>query len=83
VIQQLVDEASRQQRKGRAASEADRAFAEEVYFSTQRWLIEELFGWRGDEVERAKFAEFYDQQHASIISVKGQDIGWVTERERT
>ena len=52
----------------RLASEADRAFVEDVYFGTQRWIIEELFGWRGDDVERAKFAEFYDESRTRIIS---------------
>jgi hypothetical protein len=47
----------------RAATSTDRAFVESVYFATQRWLIEELFGWRGDDVERTKFAEFYDEQN--------------------
>jgi GNAT superfamily N-acetyltransferase len=61
----------------RPARAADRAFAEAVYFGTQRWLIEELFGWRGDEVERAKFDEFYRQDDASIIVTRGEDAGWM------
>jgi ribosomal protein S18 acetylase RimI-like enzyme len=62
----------------RPALDADRPFIEAVYCSTQRWLIEELFGWRGDDVERAKFAEFYDEQSTSVIVVDGRDAGWLT-----
>lgn len=56
----------------------DRAFVEQVYFETQRWLIERLFGWRGDDVERAKFDEFYDEQHTQIVQIDGEDAGWLT-----
>lgn len=62
----------------RPACAADRLFAEAVYFETQRWLIEELFGRRGDEVESAKFAAFYRQDETSIIVVRGEDAGWMT-----
>lgn len=62
----------------RPALAADRAFAEGVYFETQRWLIEELFGWRGDEVERSKFDEFYRQDETSIIVTGGESAGWMT-----
>jgi GNAT superfamily N-acetyltransferase len=51
---------------------------EKVYFDTQRWLIEKLFGWRGDEVERAKFNEFYDRNNTLIVSQDETDIGWLT-----
>lgn len=61
----------------RAATSADRAFAEAVYFQTQRWLIEKLFGWRGDDVELAKFEEIYREDETSIISSDGCDIGWM------
>lgn len=62
----------------RSATPEDRAFVERIYFETQRWLIEKLFGWRGDDVERAKFAEFYDEQHTQIVRVEGDDVGWFT-----
>lgn len=62
----------------RSATPADRAFVERIYFETQRWLIEELFGWRGDDVERAKFDEFYNEQETRIVRVKGEDAGWLT-----
>lgn len=62
----------------RAATPADRAFVERVYFETQRWLIEKLFGWRGDAVERAKFDEFYDEQQTHIVQDGGRDVGWLT-----
>jgi ribosomal protein S18 acetylase RimI-like enzyme len=64
--------------KLRGASNADRFFIESIYFDTQRWLIEELFGKRGDKVERQKFAEFYDQANTSIIVVNGEAAGWIT-----
>lgn len=40
-----------------------------VYFETQRWLIEALFGWRGEDAERAKFVEFYDEANTQIVEV--------------
>jgi ribosomal protein S18 acetylase RimI-like enzyme len=69
----------------RPATPRDRAFAQRTYFETQRWLIERLFGWRGDEVERAKFDEFYDERHTRIVEVDGAAVGWLTvmrERDR-
>jgi GNAT superfamily N-acetyltransferase len=62
----------------RAATEEDRAFVEEVYFGTQRWLIEELFGWRGDAFEKAKFGEFYDRENTQIILRDDSIVGWWT-----
>ena len=62
----------------RPAKDADRRFVESVYFSTQRYIIETLFGWRGDGVEQQRFAAFYDPANTSIIAVDGNDIGWLT-----
>ena len=62
----------------RVASDNDRNFVEEVYFETQRWLIERLFGWRGDDLEKRKFAQVYDQANSRIISTDGVDVGWLT-----
>lgn len=56
----------------------DKPFIQDVYFETQRWLIEALFGWRGDEIELAKFAESYDAGNTSIIVVDDDDVGWLT-----
>lgn len=56
----------------------DRPFVKQVYFDTQRWLIEKLFGWRGDEIEEAKFDESYDQRNTYIVQLAGEDVGWVT-----
>lgn len=56
----------------------DRAFVERVYFETQRWIIEQLFGWRGEDVERAKFEESYLPQHSCVIMADGEPIGWMT-----
>ena len=62
----------------RPVSSADRAYVERVYFETQRWIIEALFGWRGDDIEQAKFADFYDKVNSTIIVVDGKDAGWMT-----
>ena len=62
----------------RPALPSDRAFIERIYFDTQRWIIEELFGWRGDDIERAKFDETYARESTVIISLRGHDIGWMT-----
>ena len=62
----------------RSATSDDRKFVEHVYFKTQRYIIEALFGWRGDEIERTNFASFYDVAKSSIIIAGGQDIGWMT-----
>jgi len=62
----------------RPSSGADRAYVEHVYFETQRGIIEALFGWRGEDVERAKFAEFYDESNSTIIVADGEDVGWMT-----
>jgi GNAT superfamily N-acetyltransferase len=61
----------------RAATPADRPFIESVYFETQRWIIERLFGWRGDAKEREKFHQFYpDEIGIDVIVVDGKDVGW-------
>jgi GNAT superfamily N-acetyltransferase len=64
----------------RPANEGDRHFIEDVYFQTQRWLIERFFGWRGDDAEKAKFAEFYEPDETSIIVLNGEPIGWLAVR---
>jgi ribosomal protein S18 acetylase RimI-like enzyme len=62
----------------RPATPADRAFVESVYFETQRWIIERLFGLRGDEVERQKFNEVYDERISSIICCENRAVGWLS-----
>jgi ribosomal protein S18 acetylase RimI-like enzyme len=62
----------------RRARANDRAFIERVYFETQRWIIEALFGWRGSDVESERFAEQYDAANTSIVVVDGEDAGWLT-----
>jgi GNAT superfamily N-acetyltransferase len=64
----------------RAVGPEDKPFIQDVYFETQRWLIEALFGWRSDDVELAKFEESYDAANTSIIVVDGDDAGWLTVR---
>ena len=65
----------------RAAARSDRQFVESVYFQTQRWIIEHLFGWRGDEIERAKFHEFYVESEAQLVNFDGNDVGWISVRK--
>jgi putative acetyltransferase len=62
----------------RPAGAEDRDFVERVYFETQRWIIEALFGWRGQEQERANFADGYDADTTQVIVVDGEDAGWLT-----
>jgi GNAT superfamily N-acetyltransferase len=62
----------------RTPTNADMPFIRAVYFETQRWIIEELFGWRGEDVEHAKFSESYDAANTSVIVVDGEDAGWMT-----
>lgn len=66
----------------RPATSSDRDFVEHVYFQTQRYIIEALFGWRGNEIERAKFAEVYDVASSKIISEGGKDVGWMAVARR-
>lgn len=67
----------------RPATGDDRAFVEHIYFQTQRYIIEALFGWRGDEAEKAKFADFYDMAATSIIAHSGTDVGWLAIARRS
>ena len=61
----------------RAAAPEDTLFAEQVYFETQRWIIERLFGWRGDEVERVRFLLHYVPARSHIIVVAGREAGFM------
>jgi ribosomal protein S18 acetylase RimI-like enzyme len=62
----------------RPARPSDRAFIEALYFETQRWIIERLFGWRGDAVERQKFEAFYDERSTRVIIFDSEDVGWIS-----
>jgi ribosomal protein S18 acetylase RimI-like enzyme len=62
----------------RPALSSDRAFIEALYFETQRWIIERLFGWRGDDVERQKFEAFYNEGSTRVIVVDSEDVGWIS-----
>jgi len=64
----------------RPAAASDKAFVQAVYFETQRWIIDQLFGWRGDEVERAKFEENYSERESEIVVLDGADVGWLSVR---
>lgn len=77
-VKELIDNIHWFEPQLRTAAEADREFVEATYFASQRAIIENLFGWRGNEVEREKFAEFYDMANTRIVSVDSINIGWLT-----
>jgi ribosomal protein S18 acetylase RimI-like enzyme len=62
----------------RPARPSDRAFIEALYFETQRWIIERLFGRRGDDVERQKFEAFYNESSTRVIVFGSEDAGWIS-----
>ena len=62
----------------RTPTDSDIPFIRSVFFETQRWIIETLFGWRGDDVELANFEESYDSANTVIIVVDGENSGWMT-----
>ncbi|MFY9860783.1 MAG: GNAT family N-acetyltransferase [Candidatus Cybelea sp.] len=62
----------------RPATAADRQFAESVYFESHRWLIERLFGWRGDDLERTRFSQSYKEEQTAIVSIEGEAAGWLS-----
>jgi hypothetical protein len=63
----------------RPACYEDFAFARDVYFATMRWIIESLFGW--DQArEEGNFARFFKLDEARIITVEGQNVGWIQEQ---
>ncbi|HEY1884077.1 MAG TPA: GNAT family N-acetyltransferase [Candidatus Cybelea sp.] len=67
----------------RPATTGDREFVESVYFESHRWLIERLFGWRGDEVEHARFAQHYKEAQTTIVAIEGEDTGWLSVDRRS
>jgi ribosomal protein S18 acetylase RimI-like enzyme len=62
----------------RRAREEDREFIERIFFETQRWIIEALFGRSNEETERAKFADSYDAENTQVIALANEDVGWLT-----
>lgn len=77
-VRDLIDRINWFEPELRRATEDDREFVESTYFATQRPIIEHLFGWRSDDVERQKFAEFYDMANTQIAIVDGVEVGWLT-----
>lgn len=65
--------------KLRAARDEDFVFARSVYFETMRWIIERLFGWEQAREEK-NFVDFFRISEVRIITVDGQDVGWIQER---
>jgi ribosomal protein S18 acetylase RimI-like enzyme len=66
----------------RSVTQNDRRFIESLYFETQRPIIEELFGWRGDDFERQRFAETYSEANTVIVTVDDRRVGWLTINRR-
>jgi ribosomal protein S18 acetylase RimI-like enzyme len=62
----------------RPAVASDTEFAERVFFATQRWIIEQLFGWRGDEFERRKFLDHYHPEITAIVIADRTPAGWLS-----
>ncbi|MFY9662835.1 MAG: GNAT family N-acetyltransferase [Candidatus Cybelea sp.] len=78
VIESKPSSTHDQRRRLKPATPEDASFVESIYFETQRWIIEKLFGWRGDDFEHAKFRDnFYHEQDASIIVAGGKPVGWI------
>jgi ribosomal protein S18 acetylase RimI-like enzyme len=66
----------------RPATKDDKLFIESLYFEAHRWIIEKLFGWRGDEFEREKFSQLYNAPNTAIVTVDGRRAGWLTVRRQ-
>jgi ribosomal protein S18 acetylase RimI-like enzyme len=63
----------------RPATQDDLAFVRRIYFETQRWIIEQYFGW--DEArENEKFRHQFNPAETRIIMAENTDIGWVQTR---
>jgi len=63
----------------RAACANDADFARDLYFETMRGIIERLFGWDQNR-EDENFARFFKLDEVRIITVDGQDVGWIQEQ---
>ena len=60
----------------RPAQAADLAFCRRITHDTMRWIVEQLFGW--DEAQQVeKFARQWDVDEVRIITVAGEDAGWL------
>lgn len=62
----------------RQAAAADHPFVQEVYFETQREVIEQIFGLHGDAHENEWFDGFYREASTQIILVDGHEAGFMT-----
>jgi ribosomal protein S18 acetylase RimI-like enzyme len=60
----------------RPAQAADLTFCRRITHDTMRWIVEQLFGW--DEAQQVeKFARQWNVDEVSIITVGGEDAGWL------
>jgi GNAT superfamily N-acetyltransferase len=66
----------------RSPTEDDGVFIESTYYQTQQWIIEKLFGRRGDDVERKRLAETCGQAATRIVAVNDQRAGRLTVNRR-
>ena len=63
----------------RTACDDDVAFARNVYFETMHDIIARLLGWDQNR-EEINFARFFKLDEVRIITVDGQDVGWIQEQ---
>ena len=63
-----------------AATAAHYQFALELYFSTMRPFTEELMVW-DDAKQRASFAALWNPTEVRIVTVNGNDVGWLQVQE--
>lgn len=64
----------------RPARPEDAAFARRLYFITNRWIAERLFGWDAIS-EDERFAREFRVAEAQIIEIGGNAIGWLQIEE--
>jgi ribosomal protein S18 acetylase RimI-like enzyme len=64
----------------RRAHESDYAFVERLYVGTMQPLLTELGSW-DERLVLAKFRRSFNAAEASIISVDGEDVGWLQTSE--
>ncbi len=60
----------------RPGREDDYDFAKDLYFKSMKPLLEALDAWNAEEKESA-FAGYYDIDEVRVITVDGQDVGWI------
>jgi GNAT superfamily N-acetyltransferase len=67
--------------ESRAAKTADEDFAREIYFESQRWIIDQEFGW-DERREFEKFRRQFKPEQTQIILADGAQVGWIQLEEK-